>query len=65
MNATINYSPQVDAHVYGVKDEDGCQTPNDWIQLAMAALDQAGLSKSRQETIKARIDELAKIEGIL
>jgi hypothetical protein len=37
------YSKAVDPHIYGVKD--GAKTKEDWIAVAWAALDQAGLTK--------------------
>ena len=34
------YSERVDPHIYG--PEKGCETPEDWLELAIAALDQGG-----------------------
>ena len=54
------YSPQVDPHIYAFQGhpdpQPGCQTPQDWVELALAALDQAGLSVRQTAKVKALIE---------
>lgn len=60
---TSQYSEAVDAHIY-LKPfqggcypwEHGCQTPSDWIELALAALDQAGMKVKDVEHIAQIIE---------
>lgn len=37
-----HYSPIVDSHIYGING--GAKTPQDWMDVAWAALDQAGFT---------------------
>lgn len=53
---TYQYSPAVDPHIYRVE---GCKTQKDWIALAVAAMDQAGLDVETQNKIEALIKESA------
>ena len=48
-----NYSKAVDAVVYGATTRD--LTSDDWMRLAMAALDQAGMNGATQKRIAALI----------
>lgn len=54
------YSKAVDAHIYAFQcapdPQPGCQTPEDWIDLAIAALDQAGLNTDEQAVIRKLIE---------
>jgi len=51
----MNYSEIIDRHIY-VKD--GCTIPEEWIDLAIAAIDQAGFDIRTQESIR---DELRNV----
>lgn len=56
INKPIRYSEKVDNVIYckeAAKFEE-----KDWIDLAVAALDQAGMSARNQDTIRAKITEL-------
>jgi hypothetical protein len=51
-----NYSDPVDAHIY--LRHGGCQTTDEWIDLVIAAMDQAGFRARDQEEIRERLNEL-------
>ena len=46
----FSYNPRVDRHIYGIKG--GCESSQDWRDLAIAAMDQAGCPVSQQEEIR-------------
>jgi hypothetical protein len=48
-------------HIYNVQD--GCKTTEDWVNLAIAALDQAGLRPSNQLKLRQIIDTFSEISG--
>jgi len=50
------YSAAVDPHIYGPGT---CQTQKDWIELALAALDQAGLSVEHVKRIGNMVHDFA------
>ncbi len=51
-----NYSDAVDAHIYLRRG--GCQTTDEWIDLVIAAMDQAGFRTRDQEEIRERLNAL-------
>lgn len=50
------YSAKVDHHIYLHPFEGGCSTPDEWVELALAALDQAGLTVDQQEQVQKLVD---------
>lgn len=50
------YSEIVDPHIY-VTNSTICK-PSDWIDIAMAALDQAGLSLAEQNQVRHLLDDM-------
>ena len=44
------YTERVDKHIYNIKD--GCQTPEDWIELVIAAMDQGGYNQRAQDEVR-------------
>lgn len=58
MPRKTQYSEKVDRHIYDVGG--GCETQEDWIQLALAALDQAGIEVQPLQCIEAIIREEAE-----
>jgi hypothetical protein len=62
MKPRFEYSERVDKHIYGIN---GCLDTKDFIDLSIAALDQAGFSVAFQEAVKERIEHQAYSEGIL
>lgn len=60
----MNYSPRIDHHIYAIPADHGCRTVTDWIDLAIAALDQAGFSVHTQNNIRDELYSLASQEGL-
>lgn len=58
---SVQYTERVDAVIYG---SPACYfTPRDWLQLALAALDQVGSSRDIDQAIKRIQDELNSLEA--
>lgn len=57
---TTQYSPAVDKHIYGIH---GCATKQDWLELALAALDQAGLGLNEQSAVQELLSVHYNPEG--
>lgn len=61
------YSKAVDAHIYAFQcapdPQPGCKTPEDWIELAIAALDQAGMSVKNQDCVEKLVRNLLDVEA--
>lgn len=51
---TPRYSPLIDRYIYGVSP--GCTACQEWVDLAFAALDQAGLSERHYRALYAAVD---------
>jgi hypothetical protein len=49
-----NYSPVVDKHIY--VGEGGATTPGEWVEVVLAALDQAGFSPQQVGRVSDCID---------
>ncbi len=54
-----HYSENIDPHIY-IPGPNRCQTVEDWIELAIAALDQAGFYPSAQDKVRALVNDLRK-----
>lgn len=48
------YTKEVDAHIY-LPQGCMCETQEDWVQLAVAALDQSGMSVENQKEVETFI----------
>lgn len=57
------YSPKVDRHIYGISG--GCESVDDWIGLAVAALDQGGMSLAGQKSARYKIELIAEAERLM
>jgi hypothetical protein len=57
------YSEKVDNHIYGIYR--GCETNEEWAKLAIAALDQAGLSIDAQNRLEKEINSIMEREKLL
>lgn len=62
--ANMNYQPKVDHHIYAIPLDHGCRTVDDWIDLAIAAMDQAGFSIHSQNNIRDELCSLASQEKL-
>ena len=62
MNRPPYYSEEVDKHIYNIPD--GCKTVDDWIELALAAIDQAGFSAKSQNSISNLLNDMANQEKL-
>lgn len=60
----FHYSEKVDPHIYGVTNGAGCQKIDNWIDLAIAALDQGGFSVHSQSLIRDELYMLAEQEKL-
>jgi hypothetical protein len=59
-----NYSAGVDPHIY-VGQGAGAKTVSDWIDVAIAAIDQAGFSVKVQEHVRDDLELHAEREGLI
>ena len=57
------YGPKIDKHIY-ISEGGGCETKRDWMQLALAALDQSGMSLEKQQQIADMICDVDESETI-
>lgn len=61
----LGYMNRVNHHIYATPADHGCRTLYDWIELAAAAMDQAGFTVGSQDKIRSILEDLAAREGIV
>ncbi len=57
----FQYGEKTDAHIYGPPMDMCATTAKEWVEVAMAAMDQAGLCKDAYTPLKIRLCSLLGI----
>ena len=58
----MKYKNRVDHHIYAQPADHGCRTTDDWIELAIAAMDKAGFGIKSQNYIRKELNHLSSCD---